>query len=155
MISIHQLAKWEEVYSWSSKKRGSTLHFAITRMRMYLESLDLPIIEAALTKELILAVASSNGLEEEHLERQSDEKLDQPIIMLDCGDGTHIVADGSHRMLRRFLKGLFTAPTWSVPEHIWQRFIITGMPGDEEGWQRYLDKHNPDAGKFDMDPPDR
>jgi hypothetical protein len=155
LISINQLAKWEEVYSWSSRSRGTTLHFAMTRMRTYLESSELPVIDVALTKELIFAIASSNGLEEEHFDRQSDEKLEQPVIMFDCDDGSHIVADGSHRMVRRFLKYIFFVPAWSVPERIWRRFIITDMPGSEQGWQDYLAKHNPDAGKFDMDPPKR
>jgi hypothetical protein len=155
MVAFRQLGRDDEVFSWMDR-HGVLTHIASTRLRVYLAGADWPVSDVALRPEFVLAVASQNGLEEQHLDAYPLTKLNEPAIMLDRGDGTHTVADGSHRLVKRALLGMPNVPTYLVPEAVWRRFAIPDMPEHVLGWREWLATANPDAGRFhDVPPPGR
>lgn len=138
-MSIHfsRLGQHEEYFAWSDQNTGEVIHFATTRMNTYLSS-HWPVTKVALTPQLVTTVIAQNGIELEHLERIDDARLNEPVIMLAWPDGTHVTADGSHRLVKRASLGLHFVPAFLAPERLWRRFVIDGMPGEEDAWRQHL-----------------
>lgn len=76
------------------------------------------------------------GVEEEHALKLPVEALDVPILVCCWGD-THVVADGAHRLWRRWKRGDKGFPAYVIPERAWRPFVITGLPGDGAFWNDF------------------
>lgn len=143
VISYNSLSAEEEFFTWRQGDTGEVMHFAVTRFNTYLTALPFPVRPIALTKELVLHLAARNGVEPEHLERLPPSRLDDPCLLIESTNDTHMVVDGSHRIIKRFMLGEQVAPAWLVPGRIWRRFLIEGVPGRDCDWSDYLEHQNP------------
>jgi len=147
-IRREQMGDKEEVFSWSSPKRDELLHFAAGRLSAYCAGIKYPVKQVALTKELVGRVATQNGIEPDHFDRIAADRLHEPVTMLDMGDGTHVICDGSHRLIKRAMLGFDYVDAYDVPERVWRRFTIVGMPGEASQWGEYLGSQNPFSGRY-------
>lgn len=76
------------------------------------------------------------GVEEEHALKLPDEALDVPLLVCQWGDG-HVIADGNHRLWRRYKRGDTSFPMYYVPEPVWREFVIYDIPGDSSFWDDF------------------
>jgi hypothetical protein len=146
MLRWSDLPGTDEFYVWCDADDGSLLHFASTRLRLYLESIDYPITECVLTPEWVETTSRQSGIEPDHFARiiaQGDRRLDKPIILAAWSDGSHLTVDGSHRLVLRYHLGRSFVNAYLVPETIWRDFLIEGAPGEKEMWVRHLKEENP------------
>lgn len=141
-IHYSRLSPTDEYFAWSGQD-GVLLHFAVTRMNAYLAGSGFPVSTIGLTEELVTDVLRQNGIEPDHLERITPERMEHPLLLLRWADETHVVADGGHRLVRRALSGIDHAQAWLVPERLWRRFVIDGMPGEATQWHTHLANENP------------
>src|SRR5690606_7741317 len=51
-----------------------------------------------------------------------------PVIMLECPDGSHLLADGPHRYFVAALRGVAGIRAKLVPHAVWEPFIVEGFP---------------------------
>lgn len=125
-IHVSRLSARDEMFSFVPHD-GEPLHFATTRMVVYLRTSGYPVENVELTEELARHVAQKHGVEPGHL-ANTLERINEPCVLLDWGDGTHVVADGNHRVVARYMMQLPTLPAWLLPEKVWRRFVIEGVP---------------------------
>jgi hypothetical protein len=127
-IHISRLSARDEMFTFSPND-GDPKHFATTRLVAYLKSSGAQVCAVDLDEALVAHVARKHGIEPGHLTKTLD-RVEEPCVFLDYGDGTHIVADGNHRVVARHLLGMKTVPAWLVPKKVWQRFLIEGVPSN-------------------------
>lgn len=133
-----QLGKKEERFSYTMQSTGEVVHIAVERLNRYLAARSWPVKPLLLYEELVMAIATRNGIELEHLGRITPQKIVQPITVIDMEDGSHIVCDGSHRLLAWALAGKDRCPAWIVPKPIWRRFTISNTPYSDAEWSAGL-----------------
>jgi hypothetical protein len=63
-------------------------------------------ITIALTQSDVYVVIRQYGIEIEHLERIQPTQLRQPGLMVSFDDGTDLIVDGNHRLVKRYQTGL-------------------------------------------------
>lgn len=73
------------------------------------------------------------GVEEDHALKLPDAALEKPILVCEWGED-HIIADGAHRLWRRWKRGDTWFKAYYVPEKAWRHFVIHGVPGTAEEW---------------------
>lgn len=142
-ISVFRLPKAEQVYTFKEDKTGELHHFAVDQMNAYIRAAlkpELIVIHPDMLKHLV----NRGGWEPDHLANMSDAALEAPCTLIDYGDGTHVLADGVHRVLKHAQKGHDTFPAYVVPERIWRRFLIEDVPREIVDWDDFLvngDRH--------------
>jgi hypothetical protein len=76
------------------------------------------------------------GVEEPHALKLPEEALEVPALVCEWGD-KHIVADGSHRLWRRWKRGDQWFPAYVIPEEAWREYEITDVPGGAAYWDDF------------------
>lgn len=138
-IHLSRLSARDEMFSYVPKE-GESLHFATTRLLRYLKTSSLPVVNVELDAALAEHVARRNGVEPGHL-TESLKRIEEPCVLIEYIDGTHIVVDGNHRIFARQLLEFTFAPAWILPEKVWRRFLIEGVPETPEEAARLRNKY--------------
>lgn len=142
-IDFARVSPADEMFSWTVPgDDAEVVHIAVTRLLRYLAASNHPIGEFPLVRELALTVFRQNGIEPVHLSRITAERLEDPILQCAWGDGTHVIADGSHRLIERARRGLRTYRAFDVQPHVWRRFTVCNMPQDDAAWRAALKDWN-------------
>lgn len=139
-IHVSRISARDEMFTWSPHD-GPVLHFATTRLVDYLESTKAPVIEVELDQALADHCVHKHGVGPGHLPRITPGRLKEPCVLLAWPDGTHVVADGNHRVVARHLLGLPTFPAWMVEERVWRRFTIEGVPSNPREAQAFARRY--------------
>jgi len=88
----------------------------------------LEVSYVGVTDEYAGQILKRNGVNMDHVERLTASDLKRPILFLDWGDGTQVLADGNHRyMLAHRLKRK-DIRCWIVERKDWQQFVVEGIP---------------------------
>jgi hypothetical protein len=96
-----------------------------------------PIHKPEISPSLARALERGDlGVEEPHALKLPEAALDTPVTVCEWGD-THIIADGAHRLWRRWKRGDKTFPAYIVPEKLWRHFVVNGVPGTGEFWDTF------------------
>lgn len=111
---------------------GVTRHFnasALLRAIMRKQIQPLPqFIELGLDEGLVDYIEKNQGVEQDHVERISEASTNNPILMVEFkDDGTHVIIDGSHRVVKRWRMGKHSIPCILVKEPGWVPFLVTDM----------------------------
>lgn len=98
MFSFKSLSGMDNgrVYTWNITK-------LVKAMRAGLEPdtrITIPVDES-----LYNIILHSNGVEPDHLKRITEERLKEPIIVIEHPDHTNTIIDGSHRLVKNFQQG--------------------------------------------------
>jgi len=72
--------------------------------------------------------ARENSVEPHRLARIGWRELNEPILLIEMGDGTHTLVDGSHRYVVAGRLGLKALPGRLIARPFWQAFRVSGMP---------------------------
>jgi len=126
-INISRLSPRDEMFTWAPYD-GPVLHFAMSRLVRYLRDSGRPPEPVELTEDLVRHCVEKHGVELDHLPSIKRDRLEDPCVLLAWPDGTHIVADGNHRLAMRYMLGMDHFFGWMVPEATWRRFTIDGVP---------------------------
>lgn len=136
-ISADELPLDEDVYTFVHSETGEATHIAASTLLKVIKHSGIVPQIVGMGQSLIDAIERGDlNVEEEHAWALPDEALDQPILVGDWGD-KHIIIDGSHRLWRRYKRGLRDFPAYCIPEEAWRYFVIYGIPGDGEFWDSF------------------
>lgn len=141
-LSVLDLPPVEPVYTFVDHA-GEATHIAAGLLGYALREANWPTGRAEIGGTLADALkAGTLGVEEPHALSLPVEALETPIIVCEWGAGDHVIADGAHRLWRRWKRGDTDLICYMVPEHVWRKFTIYDMPGDtgvvEARWARAL-----------------
>lgn len=143
-VSIWRIPKTEQVYTFKHEDTGLVQHFAVDQLNKYLRGIDMQPEPVIIHHHLLQQLINRGGWEKAHLENLPDEAMEVPCTLIAYTDGTHILADGVHRVLKRAMKGHQEFMAYHVPERIWKRFLIVDFPEWACDWDDFLtngDRH--------------
>jgi|SRR5579864_2720993 len=136
-FSVLELPEDEHVYTFVSNDGTEPTHIAATTLRRALEIMKWPIIKCMIGAELIKCLERNDiCIEPEHALALPEEALETAIIVCEWGT-EHVIADGSHRLWRRWKRGDDHFKGYTVPEAVWREFAIYDIPGTGEYWDKF------------------
>lgn len=135
--SMFDLPITESVYTFVDAATGQPTHIAASTLRHCIEQSPLEPGMAAISPSLVEALkAGTLGVEEHHALKLPESALDKPILVCEWGD-SHVIADGAHRLWRRWQRGDAEFPCYVVPERAWRLFVIVDVPGSGALWDDF------------------
>jgi hypothetical protein len=111
-------------FEYKSEKTGIERCFSVDHMRFEIMRFQLKPWGIVLSDQFVNGILKHGGVDEEGLARHSDEKLKEPGIVLEWSHGTHVVADGNHRMVKAYRRGWPTFPCFILSKTLWSRCLI-------------------------------
>lgn len=132
MIEITKLVYGEQTFTWADSD-GEVVHVAVDRLNAWLLGTDFPLIKADLPA-LLEMVRQYIAIDYEHVRQLPDDSWKYPITLLEWSARSHVIADGGHRIEKLHQLGFPAIAAWDVPRKIWEKFTITGIPGDARLW---------------------
>jgi len=133
---IHPL---DQIFSHQDCDEAKTMrHFnasAITRAIVQGKINPYPAKDLNLYPELVQGIRDNHGIEPDHLER-IDNKLHHPILIAVFGPledpaSQNLVIDGSHRVVRRWDKGMRTVDAFMLTPDQWEPYLIEDYDEDQ------------------------
>lgn len=110
-------------------KHGVTRHWNTSAMvRAVFERKVQPhLAECDLTQGLIDHILQHHGVEERSLATLPEKVLEIPVVLAQFADGTSLLVDGNHRVVRRWRKGLKKVHAMVFSEDQWTPFLVTDV----------------------------
>jgi hypothetical protein len=116
---------------------GEPTHIASMVLYKMLAERNWPVTRCFIAPTLIHALKTNSlGVEEPHAVKLPEAALEKPALVCEWGSD-HVIADGNHRLWRRWKRGDKWFPAYVVPEAAWRHFTILGMPGTGEFWAEW------------------
>lgn len=105
---------------------GLVRHFSIPTLTRMIRTKpeDWSLSSLPLTKVDVDHVLKNNGVEKERIKAYPLSKLDIPGIACIFPEGSILIVDGSHRLVKRFRRGLKTMEFYMAPENVWKAALI-------------------------------
>jgi hypothetical protein len=127
----------EQTYTFTTHT-GEVYHFAVDQLNRALKRLEGKLTPVLVPFDETVTDMLKNGamgVEPDHAARLPVEALERPVLVLQWGDGQHVICDGAHRLYRRMGRGDTDFPAYFIPPNVWRYFLITGLPGDAAHWR--------------------
>lgn len=125
------------IYTFVDGDTGEPTHIAVEPLLAAIKRSGVIPILAGIGESLVAALERGElGVEEDHALTLPEEALDVPCVVCNWGE-THIIADGAHRLWRRWKRGDLEFPVYVVPESAWRLFVVGGIPGDGKYWDHF------------------
>lgn len=137
-ISLYRMKRTEQVYTFRYEKTGETKHFAVDQLVAYIKSRGFKPETILFHYDLVKHLAERGGAEADHFESLPEAALEEPCLLCEMDDGSHVLADGVHRALRRVARGDTHFPAYLVKQPIWERFLIIDFPEGIVDWADFL-----------------
>lgn len=136
-VSVDDLPLVEAVYTFVDNA-GQATHIASSSLRRALEGASWPVSVCEIGGTLVTALENGDlGVEEDHAKGLPDAALETPLIVCAWGEADHVIADGAHRLWRRWKRGDDDFTAYMVPEAVWRQFTIHDMPGSGAFWDAF------------------
>lgn len=117
----------QELFTHINHETGETRVFAVTSMQKFAEThrcLEVKRINVKIDQAHIDVIIARRGIETPRLNRLKDEWRDKPILAALMHDGTFLVIDGNHRILKRWQAGIKNVNAYVFTCPFWESFII-------------------------------
>lgn len=122
---------------------GGNVVYAVTRIREHCLRTFHPVVLTALLPSHAKLIIEQRGLEEARLVRAACLTPHySPLIYLHQDDGSHLLADGSHTYVARYLRGHRYALAYLVEKKVWRGFIVSGFPTETMDEATLLASHS-------------
>lgn len=126
-MQIHDCRPLDEIFSHEDLD-GVTRHFNTSAMvRGVMHSKVTPLYRSIdLSESLVAYIEKNHGVEQSHLSNV-EHTIDNPVVLVEFEDGTSLVVDGNHRIVKRWRKGLKSATAMVFKPDQWAEFLVTGF----------------------------
>lgn len=128
------------VYTFVCSETGEPTHIDVSSLLRIVQAAGLKPIDAEIGDTLEEALRNGRlGVEEHHALKLPEEALKVPALVCQWGERDHVIADGAHRLWRRWKRGDKTFPVFIIPERVWRAFTIPNevMGGDGAYWDDF------------------
>lgn len=124
---IHECTPVDELFSHEDTD-GVTRHFNASAMtRSVLAGTTTPTYATlALYPDLVASIEANHGVEQDHLEKVAG-SLDTIILLVEFTDGSNLVVDGNHRIVKRWREGLRDVKAAIFKPGQWEPFLVTDV----------------------------
>lgn len=78
-----------------------------------------------LNADLISHIERNHGIEAHHLQSIPNENLNTPVLLVRFEDGTSLLVDGNHRVVKRWRAGLTEVSAICFDPGQWEDFLVT------------------------------
>lgn len=120
----------DNIFSYDHAKLKQPLYFntdLLERIRLQKpEYFRLTTLEVS--PEIYDLVVNQFGIEESHLPRIDDERLKQPGLGAHFDDMGFVLVDGSHRLVKRYRRGMRTFDVYVTTREVWELCLIDPGP---------------------------
>lgn len=133
------LATVEAVYTFVDSATGEPTHIASGMLLQAVKRAGVIPLQADIAPSLAAALeAGTLGVEEPHALSLPEAALEAPVLVCEWGD-SHVIADGAHRLWRRWRRGDTDFPAYVIPERAWRLFVIPNeeIGGDGAFWDNF------------------
>lgn len=116
----------QEVFTHIDEEMKVQRSWNVTLLIRYIEEnkKDFPIFRIAVTKEGYNICKTSRGYEQHRLDRMTANILrEKPVIYIELGN-THLMIDGTHRLMKAYELGWKSQPGYIVKEEVWKYFLV-------------------------------
>lgn len=72
-------------------------------------------------------IQANHGIEEDHLSSITIKMLESPALLAHFDEGSDLLIDGSHRLVKRYRQGLRTIEVLVVQEKDWTPYLVTDI----------------------------
>ena len=79
-----------------------------------------------LYEDLVDSVEQYHGVEQDHIDKVV-ETIDHPILLVRFTDGSNLIVDGNHRIVKRWRMGLKTVVAAIFNPGQWEQFLVTDV----------------------------
>lgn len=111
----------EEAFFWTSAN-GARWVYLVRKIQQTIdahpESFGAPIL-VGISADQYAHVMANQGVEEWRINRLTPQHRDRPVLFAEQGDGTHLLIDGNHRVVRRWRDGYRDALAYLLPLEFW------------------------------------
>ena len=137
MLSMFDLPLDEAVYTFVTHE-GEPTHIAASSLLAAAKASGMRTTYCELGGTLVKALERNDlGVEIEHALKLVDAALEVPLLVCEWGERDHIIADGAHRLWRRWKRGDTNFHAYVIPEPVWRMFTIYDIPGSGAMWDTF------------------
>lgn len=136
MIKPNEMSLFSEVFA-HVEEDGTNIHICVDKLRDFLQKEDFEVKKMPVEKGFVQEIIDTKAVSLPHIEKLLDSyakglrKL-EPIIVAVHGGTAEVpdvlLVDGHHRYVMAAFCGASHIPAYLVPEIIWRRFQVEGLP---------------------------
>ena len=128
-MKIKEFEPTDEVFVWEDPENfGDVYAFNVTAMQEFIntypKSPKFVTVNANIDNDFIEYVKVNRGIEQECLDKMTDERIEDPMISVLLGDRSVLLVDGHHRLISRANRNMTTYRTHVFKLGDWDRFMI-------------------------------
>ena len=115
---------------------GERQFFNATQLRSYAMETKIGVeyIRATMDSAHAMHVSEHCGIEEPRLASITPERLAEPLLAVRLGDGSALLIDGHHRLVKRWRHGLKFYDVMVVKAGHWEWSLIVDLPEFVQDW---------------------
>lgn len=116
----------DQYFTHIDPEDGTIRHFHVPKLQTIIKQKSFDIGVFACTPEQASFIMQNHNIDEKHMDRISDQSLNEPgiICLFEDGGGSQLIVDGNHRYVKRTRLGLETMDFWLVPETTWRSALL-------------------------------
>lgn len=123
----------EEVWNFiNDEPPFEQMTFVVTRLYKFCVENNWPLVRVPISRDIANFCLTNRGVEVHRLLRLTREDLNKPLLFIKYdgrGRGTHLMVDGTHRLVRLVLMGMTETLAYVIEDRaIWDLFVVNGMP---------------------------
>lgn len=112
-----------EVFTWHDATAGDFV-FDVTGLRGFIAEHPGLFQTRALTLHFDLYASVAPRVEAAKARALTREQVNDPVIVLEWSDGTHLLIDGAHRLWRRWHESQGEVHAYVLPRAFWHRYVL-------------------------------
>lgn len=115
-----------EIFTHIDDDNKCSRAFNVTLLQRYIDSRprDFEIFNIVVDKRVYEQCKTLRGYEQPRLDRLTrDVILHKPVIFIEL-DGSYVMIDGTHRMIKAYELKMRVVPGYVVPESVWTHFLV-------------------------------
>jgi hypothetical protein len=118
----------DEIFSHTDLQ-GVTRHWNTSAMvrAVFQRRVKPSLVNCPLTEDLIQHIEQNHGVEEPNIAQLPDKVLEIPVVLVHFDDGSDLLVDGNHRVVKRWRKGLRDVNAMLFQPKDWEPFLLTDI----------------------------
>jgi hypothetical protein len=131
-ILPHCLPLTDQIFTHIDEDTGRETVFAVSELRRQCLRRRAPLCMTPIDRETSIMIVGHRGIEQARLNRARRTRVFAPLLYLHMPDDSHLLADGSHTYVARYLLGHKWALAYILEPQDWLDSVVVGLPSTTE-----------------------